>query len=130
MRRILLDTSAYSGLMRGTPSIVSAVRSADSIAVNPIVLGELRSGFAGGHRRDANEALLDRFLASPRVRVATIDEETSIYYSAIHARLRARGTPIPANDLWIGATAMQHGFVLLTTDAHFGYLEQILVEWG
>jgi predicted nucleic acid-binding protein len=30
-----------------------------------------------------------------------------------------RGTPIPTNDIWIAALAMQHGLPLYTRDAHF-----------
>lgn len=128
MTRILLDTSAYSGFMRGVEKVVSAVQSTERIYFNPTVLGELRSGFAYGSRREKNEAELRSFLDSARVQVVSIDEDTSVFYAAIYGSLRSSGTPIPTNDLWIAASAMQHGLCLLTTDSHFRTVHQIIVQ--
>lgn len=128
LSRVLVDTSAYSGFMRGNAGVVTAVRSAERLYLNTVVLGELRAGFAAGAHRDKNEAELRTFLQSPRVEVVALDAETSVFYAAIYGSLRAAGTPIPANDLWIAATAMQHGLCLLTMDAHFGRVQQIIVQ--
>jgi len=43
--------------------------------------------------------------------------------------LERQGTPIPANDLWIAASAAQHGLVLMTLDSHFKNVPQVLVEY-
>lgn len=127
MSRILLDTSAYSAFLRGHGGVQRRIQEADEISVNAIVLGELRAGFLAGRVRK-NEEELALFLASPRVFVRTLDEETSRPYAAILAALRKAGTPIPTNDLWIAASAMQHGLTVVTTDAHFEMVRQILVE--
>lgn len=128
MNRILLDTSAYSAFMRGDESTVDSLRQADEIAITPVILGELKAGFMRGSRRKENEAILGRFLESPRVNVIPIDEGTSDRYATILNALRQAGTPIPSNDLWIAASAMQHGFKVLTTDAHFAKIPHILLE--
>ena len=52
------------------------------------------------------------------MRVVPIDADTVGFYADIYARLRRQGRPIPTNDLWIGASAMQHGLRLLTLDRH------------
>lgn len=131
MSRILLDTSGYSGFLRGNVSIRRSLQEADEIVVNPVILGELKAGFLRGKSRRRNEDELAHFLASPRVTVAGMDEGTSDRYAAILDGLRRAGTPIPTNDLWIAATAMQHGLRVVTTDAHFLRVPQILVEqWG
>jgi len=129
MKRILVDTSAYSAFMRGRQQVVEAFQIAERIFVNPIVLGELRAGFAAGGRREKNDAELQAFLNSPRVEVALIDEETSVFYASIYRALRQAGTPIPTNDLWIAASAMQHGLCLVTTDAHFQKVSSIILEF-
>ncbi len=129
MSRILLDTSAYSALLRGDARTLRAVQEADEIAVNPIVLGELKAGFLGGRHRRKNEEELASFLASPRVRVLALDEETSDRYAEIVSSLRSAGAPIPTNDIWIAATAMQHGLRVVTADLHFRRVPQILVDW-
>ncbi len=127
MNRVLLDTSAYSALMRGDARVLEALREADEVCVTPVILGELRAGFMGGGKRKANEATLREFLGSPRARVIPLDEGTSERYAVILHALRQAGTPIPANDLWIAASAMQHGLKVLTTDAHFVKVQQIVL---
>jgi predicted nucleic acid-binding protein len=124
--RILLDTSAFSGFMRGDEGAVTAVRQAEELVLTPIVLGELLSGFLAGGRERHNRELLARFLESPRVRIEPMDGGTAERYAAIHAYLRSRGTPVPTNDLWIAAVAMQHGLTVATTDRHFANIPQIL----
>ncbi len=126
--RTLLDTSAYSAFMRGHPDIQHALQEADEIALTPIVLGELRAGFRHGKRRQKNEAELRTLLASPRVRVVDVDVETADRYAAILNSLWHAGTPIPTNDIWIAASAMQHGLRILTTDPHFEKIPQVLVD--
>jgi tRNA(fMet)-specific endonuclease VapC len=128
MKRVLVDTSAYSAFMRGRKEVVEALQIAEHIFLNPIVLGELRAGFAAGGRREKNETELQQFLSSPRVAVALLDEETSVFYASIYSALRQAGTPIPTNDLWIASTAMQLGLCLLTTDAHFRRVQSIILE--
>jgi predicted nucleic acid-binding protein len=128
MTRVLLDTSAYSAFLRGHPGIVAEVRRAAEIHVNAVILGELLAGFGGGKREEHNRSQLRSFLASPRVRVAPLDSETSERYAHILHALRRTGRPIPTNDLWIAATAMQLGLSVLTTDRHFQQVGQIVVS--
>jgi tRNA(fMet)-specific endonuclease VapC len=127
MKRLLLDTSAYSGLLRGHEEIHRRIRQAEAIYVNPIVLGELRAGFGTGMQARKNEDYLGRFLASPRVAVLTIDEETSERYALILNSLWAAASRVPTNDIWIAASAMQHGLAVVTTDADFLKIPQIMV---
>jgi tRNA(fMet)-specific endonuclease VapC len=126
--RLLPDTSAYSAAARDHSPIKQALRLADEIHVSPIVLGELKSGFRRGGRRQRNEAHLQKFLESPRIRLLRIDQETAERYAEILAGLRAAGTPLPTNDIWIAASAMQYGLRVVTTDAHFRLIPQILAD--
>jgi predicted nucleic acid-binding protein len=128
MSRVLADTSAYSAFLRGHPGVGEALRVADEIRVTPIVLGELRAGHLRGSRRQTNEEQLRFFLTSPRVGILSIDEETAERYAVIVSSLRAAGTMISTIDAWIAASAMQHGLTVLTTDADFLRIPQILVD--
>lgn len=125
MKRILLDTSAYSAFMRNHGVVVEKIQRAVRICVTPVVLGELHSGFLRGSRLEENRRLLADFLASARVETLIIDDETSLRYAEILDSLRQAGTPIPTNDVWIAASAMQHGLWVLTTDAHYRKVAQI-----
>lgn len=125
---VLLDTSAYSAFKRGSQAILSALRRPRDVLVPSTVVGELLAGFARGSRREQNERDLDAFLSRARVREVHITHATAERYAAIHAALREAGTPIPTNDVWIAAAAMEHGAELLTFDRHFVSVAQILVR--
>lgn len=125
---MLLDTSAYSAFIKGEPEAVAAVQAAEVLFLTPVVVAELLAGFGGGRRRAENESGLEEFLASPRSSVVDIDRETASRYALILNSLRATGTPIPTNDIWIAASAMQHGLEVLTADAHFSKVAQIVVR--
>lgn len=114
MGAVALDTNAYGAFMRGRPGAVAALRSASEIHLPLIVLGELLAGFAAGTRPAKNREELAQFMASPRVSLLETDERTARHYADIFVALRASGTPIPTNDLWIAALARQHRLPLLT----------------
>jgi len=94
----------------------------------PTVLGELYAGFRRGTREEKNRIELERFRRSPRTRTVTVDEETAEFYAQILTHLREAGTPIPTNDIWIAASAMQAGLRVVTSDVHFTHVPQIAVE--
>lgn len=122
VRDILLDTNAYSAFKRNSPDAIEIIKHAPVIGINSIVLGELLAGFAVGKREALNRQELDKFLGSKRVKLLTVDEGTSEYYAIIYRNLRQKGQPIPTNDMWIGATALRHGFAVFTYDGHFQYV--------
>ncbi len=126
MKRILLDTSAYSGFIRNHPGIVQAINKAENIYFTPVVLGELYTGFMQGSSLAKNEERLLDFFDSPRVGLVQIDEETAKIYAAIQVDLKKLGTPISANDIWISASAMQYGLAVLTLDSDFLRVKQII----
>ena len=128
MSRIHLDTSAYSAFKRGHSRLRHLIREARQIEIDAIVLGELHAGFLKGSRTAENLAELAEFLASPRVAVVAVDEDTARRYAHILQSLQAAGTPIPTNDIWIAASAMQCGSTLVTADAHFRRVPQIVAD--
>lgn len=129
MMRVMLDTSAYSAFMGGHTEIHHVLQQAEEIYLCPIILGELLAGFARGKHRKKNEKELEQFVSSPRVSMVDLDQETAERYALILSSLRKAGTPIPTNDLWIAASAMQHGLHLITTDAHFQKVSQVIVDY-
>ncbi len=125
---VLLDTSAYSALRRGDQAILDVVRRSETIAVSAVVLGELHSGFRAGNRCAENTEQLAQFLRKPSVRVLNVTEETSLRYAEVDVYLRKKGRPIPRNDVWIAASALEHGLQLLTLDVHFREIPLLLIQ--
>ena len=117
--KILLGTSAYSALMRGQADVVDRVRRADGIILSTVVAGELLFGFRVGRRFDENQRQFRRFLDNPYVNVLPVSLVTADRFARIGASLRAKGRPIPTNDMWIAAHAQESGAELLSADAHF-----------
>lgn len=128
MMPLMVDTSAYSAFKRGHSVAVGAIRSHREVLLPAIVIGELLGGFETGTRREINRFELDAFLGSPRVAVVPINAATAERYAVLYAGLRTARQLIPTNDLWIAAAAMEHGAELLTSDAHFLRIPQIIVR--
>jgi tRNA(fMet)-specific endonuclease VapC len=126
MKDILLDTNAYAAFKQGQTEAVDIIQRAPRIALSSIVLGELLAGFAAGSRETKNRVELQQFLASDRVRILLVDEITADYYATVYRTLRNKGHPIPTNDMWIAATALQHGCALFSYDGHFNHVDGII----
>ena len=130
MKRILIDTNAYAAFKRNDPVALEVFRSSEHIGINMVVLGELYSGFKGGSREAMNRKELAQFLDSPRVGAILIDEETAEFYAKIYWDLKKKGKPVPSNDIWVAASAMQHGLALFTYDDHFKSVDGLLLRDG
>jgi len=126
MRRIAIDTNIYTCFKVNDQRVVEALGDCDSIAVDVTVIAELFFGFSLGAKEKKNRRELEAFLNSPRVQVLVHDLETAEYYALIVKRLRAKGRPIPTNDIWIAANAMKHGLALYSFDNHFEEIEGLL----
>ena len=125
---VLLDTSAYSALWRGDRTVLDVVQRSATVALPAIVLGELHSGFRAGNRCAENTAQLAEFLAKSSVRALPVTGETALRYAEIDVYLRKRGRPIPRNDVWIAAVALEHGLHLITLDVHFREIPLLLLQ--
>ncbi len=128
MKSVTLDTNAYSNFKRGLERVVEWLARAERVLVPVPVLAELRVGFRGGAKEERNLLELEAFLSSPRVSVSELGEHTAILFAEIHGVLKRKGTPIPINDVWIAASAMEHGSVLLSDDEHFKHVEGLLLN--
>lgn len=126
MREILLDTNAYAAFKRGNQEAIDILRHAQVIGISSIVLGELLSGFGAGRREAENRRELKVFLDSPRVRTLPVGEDTAEFYARAYLALKRKGTPIPTNDLWIAATALQHGAAIFSYDQHFQVVDGVI----
>jgi tRNA(fMet)-specific endonuclease VapC len=101
--RVLLDTNIVIALFAKEAAIQQRLAETDEVFVSSIVLGELYYGAQKSSHVEANIARVNTFAAASAVLVC--DTATAQYYGAIKNHLRAKGHPIPENDIWIAATA-------------------------
>ena len=120
--RVALDTSAYSHFRRGQEDVLEWLAGADIVVVPAIVLGELEAGFELGRRRRANRQALADFLDEPFVEIRPVTPAVAIGYGRLFAELRRAGTPIPVNDIWIAASAIEAQAHLLTFDTDYAVI--------
>jgi len=125
IKNILIDTNAYTAFKCGKQDAVEVIRHVPLIGFSCIVLGELLGGFAFGKLENVNISELNRFLNSGRVSLFFTDNNTARFYAKVYRNLRLKGRPVPTNDMWIAATALQHNLAVFTYDKHFDHIEGI-----
>lgn len=127
MKRIIIDTNFYTAFKMNDQYAVFILQRAEYIGVNTVILGELLAGFRCGVKEKQNRTELDQFLNSARVDTISLSDTTSEFYAQVFSELRKTGRPIPTNDLWLAASALQHGLALATFDAHFKSISGLLL---
>ncbi|EKD62346.1 MAG: PilT protein-like protein [uncultured bacterium] len=119
MSQILLDTNSYSFFIKGDRSVTKEIYNSEFVYLSIISVGELYAGFQRGSKFSENVGILVRFLGKERMGVLKISIETAKIYGRITNELYKKGTPIPTNDVWIAAQAIETASVLVTHDSHF-----------
>ena len=121
--RALLDTSAAAAFLRGDQLLADRVARLDEVFTSVVAVGELLYGARHSSNPDAN---LDRVASfASAIVVLPCDDATAAVYARVKQGLRAKGRPIPDNDLWIASTAIQHELALVDRDAHFDQIEEL-----
>ena len=123
--RYLLDTNIIIALFAGDAAVKDCLNQADEIFVPSIAIGELYFGAQKSGRATENLARIDEFSAHSVV--LECNAETARRYGQVKNALRVKGRPIPENDIWVAAIALQHGLTLVTRDAHFEEVESLNV---
>ena len=121
--KVLLDTNAYSAWKRNNEAVLEIIHRSEHLFLSAIVAGELLFGFRIGSRSRKNYRELLAFLDSPYVTLLPITFESADRFSLIASSLRRKGRPLPTNDIWIAAHAMESGAYLLSFDTHFEQID-------
>ena len=124
--RVALDTNQLTDLFQGDTALAERLGVCEEVWIPLVVLAEIKAGFYGGAQQHRNETLLQRLLAKTTVGVLLPSRETAEHYARLFVQLQRAGTPIPDNDLWIAALALEHDLMLITRDQHFQHIPQLL----
>jgi tRNA(fMet)-specific endonuclease VapC len=121
---VILDTNAVSSLLSGDPALGGLLAARPRHHLPVIVIGEYRFGLLRSRHRQHLELLLATLIRESSVLV--VDETTAEVYSRVREELRMKGRPIPENDIWIAALALQHRQPVVSRDDHFDLIQGIV----
>jgi len=124
--RYLLDTNIVIPLLADDSWIKGKIRESAEVFISVIVIGELLYGAQKSSRRTENTAKIDEFIRNNVI--LSCDTETARTYAEIKEQLRKKGRPIPENDIWIAAIALQYDLTLVSRDTHFREVERLSPE--
>lgn len=114
---MILDTNALSAFIEGDQAVGQQLAGQTAAAIPVIALGEFRYAVAGSRHRVKYEAWLDEHLRD--FEILAVTDATAAVYARLRVALKRSGRPIPANDAWIAALALEHRRPVLTRDEHF-----------
>ncbi len=127
MKKISLDTNAYSALITGNETVLDALGEANEVYLSIFVIGELYYGFTNGSKEKRNREILNNFLKKETVKIIHTTIETAEIYGRLKTNLKKKGSPVPINDLWIASHAIETGSFLLTFDSNFKTIPEVLL---
>jgi tRNA(fMet)-specific endonuclease VapC len=124
--RVTIDTNIVIALFQKEPKVRKHLAKATEVFITSIVLGELFYGAFKSSHVDANIARINEFAQHSAILVC--DSITAQHYGSIKSILKAKGRPIPENDIWIAALCEQHNLVIASRDEHFKEVESITID--
>jgi len=114
----LVDANVLSEATKPAPdsqAIEWLRRNERELVVDPVVLGEIRFGIhllPAGRRRRLFEIWFEAGVA--RITCVSWDAQTGLRWAELLARLRRSGQALPIKDSLVAATALVHGFIVVT----------------
>lgn len=123
MRDLALDTNAVSALLEGDVALLELLDGITRFALPVIVVGEYRFGLQRSRHRKQLGAMLDELVAESDLLV--VDDHTTLHYAQVREALRAKGRPLPENDVWIAALCRQHERTLVSRDGDFQHVASL-----
>lgn len=125
---ILLDSSVIIAHFRGKIDLFQLAAPGEPLFMPLVALGEL---WKGAFKSADPRRHLDKIAVLLKVvAVLNPDSATAEHYARASVVLEAKGQPIPENDLWIAAVALELDMPLAARDAHFDRIEGLTVlKW-
>ena len=122
----LLDTNAAIALQNADQDFLNWLDGKTDILLPAPVIGELYYGALNSSRTIANIAAIEKLVADNVI--LDCDVKTAENYGRVRHQLKLKGRPIPENDIWIAAVALQYDLTLVTRDQHFNEVDGLSVE--
>ena len=124
--RVALDTDIAIAILNRNPRALARYDTEGPLALPAVVAGELLYGALNSALSAANLERYRRFI--DQAIVLPVDLDVARCYGDLRLSLKRAGRPIPENDLWIAASCVRHGLVLVTHDGHFAHCSGLRTE--
>jgi tRNA(fMet)-specific endonuclease VapC len=118
--------TGQTDLSRGDAALAEWLETCDEVWILLIVVAEIKAAFYAGAQQERNQIQLRKLLSKATFRILMPGRETAEQYARVFVQLKCAGTPIPDNDLWIAALALEHDLMLITRDRHFRHIPQLV----
>ena len=125
--KYLLDTNIIIALFANEAVVLEKLQLAKEIFISNVTIGELYYGAKKSQRVRENKNRIDELVKNSVILGTNV--ETAIIYGEIKYSLKLKGRPLPENDIWIAAIALQYDLTLVTRDAHFQEIKIKTVAW-
>jgi len=120
----VLDTNIIIDLFRGDEKTKSFLNNSD-FEIPIFVVGELLYGAENSSNKEKHFEQIKKF--TEEVSIINSTEETAKIYASIKSFLKQQGKPIPENDIWIAAIAIENNKSLVTNDQHFSFIKNLKI---
>ncbi len=124
--KVLLDTNIVIALFKKDENVMNSLKKVSEVFVSNITIGELFFGAEKSFRKEENINKIEKFIQN--IVVLPCNLSTSKIYGKIKNELKRKGNPIPENDIWISATAIQNKLLLISRDKHFEKISNLKTE--
>ena len=122
----LLDTNVLVSYIQDDPEVLRHISIAEGLYMSTVAIGEL---YYGAERSiNVAKGLADVHELEQLFSILTVDLMIARTYGRLRNEQNKKGRSLPANDLWIAATALRHGLTLITRDQHFTSIEKLSLE--
>ena len=123
----LLDPNIVIRMLAGDMAIQEKMQNGNNLFLASPIVGELYYGAQKSGKVTENLHRINIFVEERIFLPCNL--ETAQWYRIIKDQLRRKGRPIPNNDIWIAAIAIQHDLILVTRDSHFDEVESLQTEY-
>ncbi len=120
---VVVDSNIIIDIMKGDAHVAARFQAFHIPCITPVILSELYFGAYRSANPSKNIAKIR--MATQRCRILVMNESTADSFVAIKLALQAKDKPIPENDIWIAASAIQYQFAVYTNDAHFSNIDDL-----
>jgi len=121
-----LDTSVAIRFLNGDDTVIKKVLALPEVILPIVVVGELFFGAENSTRPLQNLPRYLEFISA--CVVVPLGRETAAIYARTRFALKRKGRPIPTNDIWIAAQCLERGWVLVTDDTDFDFVDDLILE--